>query len=223
MVDEYLDEREQAEQLKQWFKENWLWLVAGVGLGLGGLYGWQGWNSHLDRKAEEAAVSFGELVDAVEAGDRERATSLTQQLDADFADTAYAGQAQLMMARVEVESGEYDAAATRLQGLAGHQDAELATVARLRLARIRLQQEQPEAALEILAKLDAPGAEARVEELRGDASWAQGDAGAAASAYRLAVAAAESGGEPGEVDLDLLQLKLAQAEAAGVTQAGEPE
>lgn len=223
MVDEYLDEREQADQLKKWFKENWLWLVAGVGLGLGGLYGWQGWNSHLDRKAEAAAVSFGELVDAVEAGDRERATTLTRTLDADFGDTAYAGQAQLMMARVEVESGDYEAAATRLQGLTGHRDAELATVARLRLARIRLQQEQPQAALEVLAKLDDSASAARVEELRGDAGWALGDAAAAAKAYRLAVAAAESGGEPGEVDLDLLQLKLAQAEAAGGAEAGEAE
>ncbi|MGA0103873.1 MAG: YfgM family protein [Steroidobacteraceae bacterium] len=223
MVDEYLDEREQAEQLKKWFKENWLWLVAGVGLGLGGLYGWQGWNSHLDRKAEAAAVSFGELVEAVEAGDRERATTLTAALDAEYGGTAYAGQAQLMMARVEVESGEYDAAATRLQGLSGHEDAELATVARLRLARIRLQQEQPDATLEVLAKLDGSAAAVRVEELRGDARWAQGDPAAAAEAYRLAVAAAESGIEPGEVDLDLLQLKLAQAEAAGGGVTGETE
>ncbi len=223
MVDEYLDEREQAEQLKKWFKENWLWLVAGVGLGLGGLYGWQGWNSHLDRKAEAAAVSFGELVEAVEAGDRERATALTAALDAEYGGTAYAGQAQLMMARVEVESGEYDAAATRLQGLSGHEDAELATVARLRLARIRLQQEQPDAALEVLAKLDGSAAAVRVEELRGDARWAQGDPAAAAEAYRLAVAAAESGIEPGEVDLDLLRLKLAQAEAAGGGVTGETE
>ena len=223
MVDEYLDEREQAEQLRKWFKENWLWLVAGVGLGLGGLYGWQGWNSHLDRKAEEASTRFAELVAAVEAGDRERATDLTTKLDADYSDTAYATQAQLMMARVEVESGEYDAAATRLQALTGHSDAELATIARLRLARIRLQQQQPEAVLEALAKLDAAVAGARVEELRGDARWAQGDAAAAASAYRLAVAAAESGGEPGEVDLDLLRLKLAQAEAAGPVQTGETE
>ena len=36
MVDEYLDEREQAELLKQWFKENWLWMAAGIGLGSAG-------------------------------------------------------------------------------------------------------------------------------------------------------------------------------------------
>ena len=36
MVDEYLSEREQAEQLRHWLRENWIWLVAGVALTVGG-------------------------------------------------------------------------------------------------------------------------------------------------------------------------------------------
>src|SRR5688572_443883 len=35
MVDEYLSEREQAEQLRHWLRENWIWLVAGVPLDRG--------------------------------------------------------------------------------------------------------------------------------------------------------------------------------------------
>ena len=66
MVDEYLDEREQAEQLKQWFKENWLWLAAGVVLGLGGLYGWQGWNAHLDRRSQDAGRLLGDMLGALD-------------------------------------------------------------------------------------------------------------------------------------------------------------
>ena len=41
MVDEYLSEREQAEQLRRWLRENWIWLVAGVALTLGGYYGYR--------------------------------------------------------------------------------------------------------------------------------------------------------------------------------------
>ena len=36
MVDEYLSEREQAEQLRHWLRANWIWLLAGVALTLGG-------------------------------------------------------------------------------------------------------------------------------------------------------------------------------------------
>ena len=46
MVDEYLSEREQADQLRHWVRENWLWVVAGVALGLGGLYGYRWWEAH---------------------------------------------------------------------------------------------------------------------------------------------------------------------------------
>ena len=53
MVDEYLSEREQADQLRAWFKENWLWLVAGTVLGLGGVYGYRWWNAHQEARSEE--------------------------------------------------------------------------------------------------------------------------------------------------------------------------
>jgi predicted negative regulator of RcsB-dependent stress response len=69
MVDEYLDEREQAEQLKQWFKENWLWMVAGIGLGLGGLYGWQGYNAYLDGKSQDAGQRFAAMLQAFDNAD----------------------------------------------------------------------------------------------------------------------------------------------------------
>ena len=39
MVDEYLSEREQADQLRYWLRENWLWLVAGIALGLVSVFG----------------------------------------------------------------------------------------------------------------------------------------------------------------------------------------
>ena len=39
MVDEYLSEREQAEQLRLWLRQNGIWLLAGVSLTVGGYYG----------------------------------------------------------------------------------------------------------------------------------------------------------------------------------------
>jgi len=37
-MDDYLDEKEQIEEIKSWLKENWLALVAGVIVGFGGLF-----------------------------------------------------------------------------------------------------------------------------------------------------------------------------------------
>ena len=52
MVDEYLSEREQADQLRRWLRENWIWLVAGVVLTLAGYYGYRWWEA---RQAGRAA------------------------------------------------------------------------------------------------------------------------------------------------------------------------
>src|SRR3990172_7860913 len=88
MVDEYLDEREQAEQLRQWFKENWLWMVTGVALGLGGLYGWQGWNASLDRRSQEAGTRFVAMLEAFDRSDRPLGTKLAGEITGEYDETA---------------------------------------------------------------------------------------------------------------------------------------
>ena len=220
MVDEYLDEREQAEQLKQWFKENWLWLVAGVGLGLGGLYGWQGWNAHLDRRSQEAGALFASMLDAFDQNDRARGTDLVARINGDYGSTAYADQATLVLARVHVEAGELAEAAGRLREVMERSDdPELALVARLRLARVQSAQGEHDTALATLAATQAPAVDARIRELEGDVLAAKGEPEAAVAAYRAAL---EAAGEniDGLVDTRYLQLRIDALAAAAPVQAG---
>jgi predicted negative regulator of RcsB-dependent stress response len=219
MVDEYLDEREQAEQLKQWFKENWLWLAAGVVLGLGGLYGWQGWNAHLDRRSQDAGRLFGDMLQALDQSDRTRSEEIAGQLYEKYASTPYADQARLVMARVHAEGDELDAAAAELRKvMEGSSDPELALVARLRLARVQSAQGDYDAALATLDAVTTPAVEAAVAELRGDVLLAKGDPAAALAAYQQALAASAPAAAQGLVDPALLQLKIDDLSAAG--QAG---
>jgi len=223
MVDEYLDEREQAEQLKQWFKENWLWLVAGVGLGLGGLYGWQGWNAYLDRRAQESGALFATMLDAFDRNDRAAGTELADRITAEYGATAYADQALLVVARVHAEAGELDEAAAKLrQVMENSKDAEMALVARLRLARVQNAQGQHDAALATLRAVGAPAVDARIDELEGDVLAAKGDVAAAREAYERALAAAAEPGATGLVDADYVRLKLdaLAADAASPAAAG---
>jgi predicted negative regulator of RcsB-dependent stress response len=219
MVDEYLDEREQAEQLKQWFKENWLWLAAGVVLGLGGLYGWQGWNAHLDRRSQDAGRLFGDMLQALDQSDRTRSEEIAGQLYEKYASTPYADQARLVMARVHAEGDELDAAAAELRKvMEGSSDPELALVARLRMARVQSAQGDYDAALATLDAVTTPAVEAAVAELRGDILLAKGDPAAALAAYQQALAASAPAAAQGLVDPALLQLKIDDLSAAG--QAG---
>jgi predicted negative regulator of RcsB-dependent stress response len=219
MVDEYLDEREQAEQLKQWFKENWLWLAAGVVLGLGGLYGWQGWNAHLDRRSQDAGRLFGDMLQALDQSDRTRGEEIAGQIYENYASTPYADQARLVMARVHAEGDELDAATAELRKvMEGSSDPELALVARLRLARVQSAKGEHDAALATLDAVTTPAVEAAVAELRGDVLLAKGDPAAALAAYQQALAASAPAAAQGLVDPALLQLKIDDLSAA--SQAG---
>lgn len=222
MVDEYLDEREQAEQLKQWFKENWLWLVAGIGLGLGGLYGWQGWNAYLDGKSREAGQRFVTMLQAFDSSDQARGQELAAEIIGQYGSTPYADQTVLVLARVDVEAGNLDQAAARLrQVMDQSKDAELALVARFRLARVQIAQGDHDAALATLDGADAPAVGAAAAELRGDALLVKGDRAGALAAYQQALAAGSAGSATGLIDPELLQLKIDDLAAGGATpQAG---
>lgn len=215
MVDEYLDEREQAEQLRQWFKENWLWLVTGVALGLGGLYGWQAWNDYLDGQSREAGQRFGAMLQALERNDNATGEQIAAEIAAKYGSTPYADQTTLVLARRDVEAGELDQAATRLREvMEKSDDAELALVARIRLARVQMAQGQHDSALATLDGASAPAIDARLSEVRGDILYDKGDRAAAREAYRQALAQNPAGGTGGLVDVDLLRLKLDALEAA---------
>ena len=220
MVDEYLSEREQAEQLRQWLRENWIWLVAGVALTVGGYYGYRAWQSRESSRALAAGQRFASMLDAIGNDRRDEGLRLAGELTGEYSDTPYADQAALVLARLDVDSGNLAAAEKRLAGVAdSSEDPDLRIVARLRLARVQLAQGRYADALASLDAVPSAAVNARVLELRGDVQRAQGDQAAALAQWRKAKAAAEADPDNrAQVDMELLQLKideLAAAEPAG--------
>jgi predicted negative regulator of RcsB-dependent stress response len=215
MVDEYLSEHEQAEQLRQWLRENWLWLVAGVVLGLGGVYGYRWWNAHQASRSQEAEQQFSAMLDAFGRKQREEGLQIAGKITGEYTDTPYADQTLLVLARLDIESGDLQAAATALRNVMDStRDPDLALVARLRLARVQLAQGSHDEALATLAAVESPAVAARVAELRGDVLMARGQAADALAAYRQAQSAAEEGKTADSmVDQELLRLKIDELSA----------
>ena len=204
MPEEYLTDDEQLEAVKHLFTEYAPWIVGGLVLGIGGWYGIQYYRSHQNERALQAAAQFEQMTVAMQADDRKKSRALADGLVKDFPSSPYADQAQLAIARMNVEDDHSaDAVAPLTQVMNDSKDSELKQIARLRLARVLIDQGKPDDAIKLLAA-GTPGSFAgRYHEVRGDALYAKKDIAGAIAEYSAALSAGDG------ADGALLELKLA--------------
>lgn len=200
----HLDDEAELEQIKTWWKENWIALVGGLVIGFGAIGGWEGYERWRDGRAEAASQMYEELKKALAESKSEDAVKIVDKLKTDYAGTPYAAAAQLSAAQAAVDRGELDAAAASLGWVvANSDDAGMVQIARLRQARVLLAQAKHDEALAALSG-DAGSFASLFDELRGDIQLAKGDAAAARAAYEKALAAADASA----ANRTLLQQKL---------------
>lgn len=216
MVEEYLSDREQEEALRNWWRANWPWILGGVVLGVALLAAWNYYQTHKERRAHEAAQQYAAVETAVKGEDVDKATTALNALSADFGNSAYTHEARLLVAKWNIDHAKFDEAATLLRDVVDKsEDKELSQIARLRLARVLLQQGKHDEALKLLDTKSAGEFGPRGREVRGDAYVAKGDLEAARAEYAAALAGGEAGNA--QVDRPLVELKL--QEVGGVVPA----
>ncbi len=205
-MEEYLNDKEQWQQVLAWLREQGPWILGGVAIALAVFGGWHFWQNRIQQRDLAAATRYQQVMDAFERHDIGGGVQLADGLVKAFPGTAYADQANLAVARIQVESRQLDQAAARLQQvLSATRDAELALIARLRLARVQLAQGNADDALKTLDAAKPGAFAARYAEVRGDALLAKGDRAGALKAYREA-----RGGAASTLDSGLLDLKIGE-------------
>jgi predicted negative regulator of RcsB-dependent stress response len=215
-VEDYLSEKERWEWVRAQVRENAPAVIAAVIVVLGALAGWRWWQDRQDAARVAASGRYMSMVEAIEHGDHAQAMLLLGELERDSAGSPYADQAKMLAARVYMDGGELDKAATELSTVvAQSKDLDLASVARLRLARVQVAQGKADAALATLGASDTTAFAGRSHEIRGDAYFAKGNNAEALAQYRAAKAADAAMSNP------LLDLKIADL-AAGETAAVAP-
>lgn len=184
---EYETEEQQVEALKAWWNENGRAVITGVVLGASVIGGWTFWQSHKENQAVAASDSFSQTIEAINGNDTAGAAALADKLIDDQPDNLYSSYANLAASRGDVESGNLESAATRLEWVADNApQKDVALIAKVRLARVHGALDNAAAGLSGLPSTYPPAFAGLVEEARGDLLVMSGDLDAARSAYQAA-------------------------------------
>ena len=222
MTEEYLTDDEQLEAVKHLFTEYAPWLIGGVLIGAALFFGFRYFQSYTNERALKAAAQFSALTAALQANDHAKSRQIADGLIKDYASSPYADQAQLTLARLDVDDGQLDQAIAPLtQVMNGSKDTELRQIARLRLARILTDQGKSDEAIKTLSEPMSSAFATPYHEARGDAYVAKKDVADAVTEYQAALAAAEATG----INPALLELKIQDlgAAPAPVAKANPPD
>lgn len=211
-----LQEQEQLDALKAFWKRygnlvTWLLIAA-----LAAYAGWNGWNYWQRDQALKASAMYDELDRAAAAGDADKTARIFGDLKDRYPGTAYAEQGGLAAAKVQFEKGQVDAAKATLAWVAANAaEDEYRTVARLRLAAVLAAAKQFDQALAELDAAKAAGFEALVADRRGDVLAAAGREAEARAAYEAAFKAMDD-------SVDYKRLIEAKLTALGAAPAPAP-
>lgn len=222
-MDDLLSEKEQIEQFRAWWSEYGAYVIGGIVIGAGLIFGVVKYKDMTLTAQLEASTAFESLLEQVDDGDLDDAEATAQRIRTDYAKTTYAGQAGLAMARLYMDKNrDQDAADALLSVVESNADEELKHVARLRLARIYLYQDKAQEVVDLLADLDIRAFSPSYGEVLGDAYTALGRIAEAQDAYQKVLVDPLS---QGTIDQQLVQWKaldLPEIEATDTDEA-EPE
>jgi hypothetical protein len=132
-----LEEQEQLDQLKHFWKQygnaiTWVLIVV-----LGGFASWNGYQYWQRNQAAQAAAMFDEVDRMVKTGDLKKIDRAFADMKDKYGSTAYGQQAALLVARQYVEAGQADPAKAALTWVVDKSgDAGYQAIARLRLAAL---------------------------------------------------------------------------------------
>jgi predicted negative regulator of RcsB-dependent stress response len=187
-----LDEQEQLDQLKDFWKKWGNLLTWVVIVSLGAYAAWMGYQSWENRRATQASSLYEEFEKAVQAEDATIVGRALADLSDNYESTTYTQQARLMAAKFYYDKGNLDGAKAALQSLVEKaSDEGYQALGRLRLAGVLADQKNYDAALATLAASLPKEFEALAMDRRADIFALQGKPEQARAEYLKAYSAAE--------------------------------
>lgn len=181
-----IEEEQEINQLKEWWKENGKTIIVAFILGVGGMFGWRYWQAHQAEQIAQASAQYDALINSVQQDEQAKKANIEQFVQAN-SKTAYAVFALLDEAKKATEKQDFSAAEANLnQALTQSQDEVLTSIVALRLSAVQFQLSQLDNALSTLNQVKGESFNARKAILTGDIQIAKGDKVAAKNSFEQA-------------------------------------
>ncbi|KAF0101454.1 MAG: hypothetical protein FD187_1994 [bacterium] len=183
-----LEEQEQLDDAKAWWKQHGNKVIWGVTLFLVAVAGWRAWETWQRNQAASASMLFDQVVQAANRGDAKAAKDAAAQIMEAHGRSAYATPAAWLAGHINYEAGDLKSARAQYEYAMQHaRDDGARQLARLRLAGLLFEQKELDAALKQLEGAFDPAFQGLEGQLRGDILVAQGKTAEAREAYKRAL------------------------------------
>ncbi len=203
-MDDYLDEKEQIEEIKSWLKENWIALVAGVIVGFAGLISWNWYQDSVYERNTQALAIFDQAQQELTLGNFDSALTMLQNLRSNYNSSPYTDFLGLLYSTYLLSNGNTADAAVEIEYVLNNtSDEYLQLIATWRLARVNVEMTNYDRALELVQNKNHP-LSANFTELEGDVYFFRGEFDLASTTYMSIL----SDPNINSVDLNILMLKI---------------
>ena len=189
-----LEEQEQLDELKAWWKRNGnmvTWAVIAV---LVGIAGYQGWKYYQRSEALKASTQY-EVLAQMNAKDIKDIRAVSGQIIENHPGTPYAGRAALIAAKANYVNKDTKSAKAQLEWATKNaKEDSVRSIAQLQLAAIQYEEKAYDDALKTLGEQHEAAFDGLVADLKGDVLAAQGKRTEAKAAYTEALAKLDAKG-----------------------------
>lgn len=201
------EEQEKIEGLKAWWTAHGNTVIIILTTLIATIVGIQAWNYYTRQQAQQAADLFTVLQQQVEkSGDPVKINDAAYLLMEGFPSSGYAARAALIAAQANVNAGDLAEASGKLQWILDHsKEPELKDIARLRLARVLLDEQKYDEALRHLNAAHGESFAGLYADMKGDVLAASGSIEEARAAYQQAIDKLSDGQS---VYQNIVQMKL---------------
>ncbi len=183
----YVSDKEQAEMIRKWWRENGKFIIFSVIITVALSYGWNHWKELKNQRTAAASTLYEQMLTNADSQSDESEKDAMNLLST-YPKTPYASLAAFFLAKNAISQNKLDIAMQKIDWILKHtNNKDFKQIAKIRKARILLSLKKYNESLALLSVVESNAYLPLINEIKGDIYLAKGENNQAAAAYQNAL------------------------------------